>query len=206
MKKANLQAKMVKAWKRTTKRKEEHSVEPNHLSQQFHVTEPNKVWFSDITYVKTEEGWLYVSVSLDLFSRKVVGLSMGASLETPLVVKTLDQAFTHRKRGKELMHHSDRGCQYTSKCFKGFMEEHDVKLSMSHKGCCYDNAVAESFFYTLKTVHVDFCNYRTREEAVNSIFEYIEVFYNRQRLHSTLGYYTPVEYEKLWDIKQCSGF
>ena len=156
-----------------------------------------------ITYVKTEEGWLYVSVSFDLFSRKGVGLSMGASLETPLVVKTLDQAFTHRKPNKGLMHHSDRGCQYTSKHFKGFMEEYDVKLSMSHKGCCYDNAVAESFFHTLKTEHVDFCRYRTREEAVNSIFEYIEVFYNRQRLHSTLGYYSPVEYEKLWNIKQC---
>jgi len=203
MKKANLQAKMVKAWKKTTKRNEDHIAEPNHLSQQFDVTEPNKVWASDITYVKTEEGWLYVSVSLDLFSRKVVGLSMGASLETPLVVKTLDQAFTHRKPNKGLMHHSDRGCQYTSKHFKGFMEEYDVKLSMSHKGCCYDNAVAESFFHTLKTEHVDFCRYRTREEAINSIFEYIEVFYNRQRLHSTLGYYSPVEYEKLWNIKQC---
>ncbi|MBM3207916.1 MAG: IS3 family transposase [Chlamydiae bacterium] len=206
MKKVNLQAKMVKAWKKTTKRNEEHSVEPNHLCQQFDVTEPNKVWVSDITYVPTEEGWLYVSVSLDLFSRKVVGLSMAASLETPLVLNTLDQAFTHRKPGKELMHHSDRGCQYTSKYFKGFMEEYNVKLSMSNKGCCYDNAVAESFFHTLKTEHVDFCKYRTREEAVNSIFEYIEVFYNRQRLHSTLGYYSPAEYEKLWDMKRCSGF
>ena len=100
MKKANLQAKMVKAWKRTAKRKEEHSVEPNRLSQQFDVTEPNKVWVSDITYVKTEEGWLYVSVSLDLFSRKVVGLCMGASLETPLVVKTLDQAFHIANQGR----------------------------------------------------------------------------------------------------------
>lgn len=86
------------------------------------------------------------------------------------------------------------------------MEEHDVKLSMSHAGCCYDNAVAESFFHTLKTEHVDFCKYQAREAAINSIFEYVEVFYNRQRLHSTLGYYSPVEYEKLWDIKECSGF
>ncbi len=100
MKKVNLQAKMVKAWKKTTKKNEKHIAEPNHLSQQFDVTEPNKVWVSDITYVPTEEGWLYVSVSLDLFSRKVVGLSMGSSLETPLVVKTLDQAFTHRKPSK----------------------------------------------------------------------------------------------------------
>lgn len=206
MKKATLQAKMVKAWKKTTQKNLEHIAEPNHLSQQFDVTEPNKVWVSDITYVPTEEGWLYVSVSLDLFSRKVVGLSMGSSLETPLVVKTLDQAFTHRKPSKGLMHHSDRGCQYTSKYFKDFMKEHDVKLSMSHGGCCYDNAVAESFFHTLKTEHVNFFKYRTREEAINSIFEYVEVFYNKLRLHSTLGYYSPVEYEKLWDIKHCSGF
>ena len=117
------------------------------------------MWASDITYVKAEEGWLYVSVSLDLFSRKVEGLSIRASLETPLVVKTPHQAFTHRKPTKGLMHHFDLGCQYTSKHFKGFMEEYDVKLSMSHKGCCYDNAVAESFFHTLKTDHVDFCRY-----------------------------------------------
>ena len=104
------------------------------------------------------------------------------------------------------MHHSDRGCQYTSKDFKALMNENQVELSMSSTGCCYDNAVAESFFHTLKTEHTNFCKYKTREEAMNSIFEYIEVFYNRQRLHSTLSYCTPVEYEELWDMQKCSGF
>jgi transposase InsO family protein len=206
MKKADLQAKMRKAWKRTTKKKEGAVAAPNQLEQQFDVKAPNKVWASDITFVVTEEGWLYVSVCLDLFSRKVVGLSMGASLETPLVLKTLNQAFIHRQPEEGLMHHSDRGCQYTSKDFKALMNEHQVELSMSSTGCCYDNAVAESFFHTLKTEHTNFCRYRTREEAINSIFEYIEVFYNRQRLHSTLGYFTPVEYEKLWDMQKCSDF
>jgi putative transposase len=127
--------------------------------------------------VTSEQGFFYVSVSLDLFSRKVVGISMGFSLETPFVVKTLDQAFTHRKTYKGLMHPSDQGCQYISKYFKDFMKE-----------------------------HVDFFKYRTRGETINSIFEYIEVFYNKWKLHSTLGYYSPVKYDKLWDIKHCSGF
>lgn len=201
MKRVGLQAKMTKAWKMTTKRKEGAVAAPNHLEQQFDVKEPNKIWVSDITFIPTEEGWLYVSVSLDLFSRKVIGLSMGASLETPLVLKTLNQAFIHRDPEVGLMHHSDRGCQYTSKDFRALMNEYQVGLSMSSTGCCYDNAVAESFFHTLKTEHTHFCRYRTREEAMNSIFEYIEVFYNRQRLHSTLNYYTPVEYEELWNIK-----
>ena len=161
---------------------------------------------SDVTFVPTEEGWLYVSVSLDLFSRKVVGLYMGASLETPLVLNTLNQALIHRNPEAGLMHHSDRGCQYTSKDFRTLMNEYQVGLSMSSTGCCYDNAVAESFFHTLKTEHTNFCKYRTREEAMNSIFEYIEVFYNRQRLHSTLSYCTPVEYEELWNMQKCSSF
>jgi len=161
MKKADLQAKMTKAWKRTTKRKEGAIAAPNHLDQQFEVKEPNKVWVSDIMFIPTEEGWLYVSVSLDLFSRKVIELSMGASLETSLVLKTLHQALIHRNPEEGLMHHSDRGCQYTSKDFRTLMNEHQVGLSMSSRGCCYDNVVAESFFHTLKTEHTNFCKYRT---------------------------------------------
>lgn len=201
MQKSKIRAKMTQAWKRTTRQKEGSVAAPNHLNQNFEIDTPNKAWVSDITYIPTEEGWLYVSISLDLFSRKVVGLGMGDSLETALVVKTLDQAFLHRKPECGLMHHSDRGCQYTSNDFKALMEKHQVLLSMSGRGHCYDNAVAESFFHTLKTEHTSFYKYRTREEAMNSIFEYIEVFYNRQRLHSTLGYISPEDYESLWKVK-----
>ena len=204
MRKASISSKIRKAWKRTTKVNKSAIAAPNRLQQNFKVDAPNKVWVSDITYVPTQEGWLYVSVSLDLFSRKVVGLGMDSSLHTPIVMKTLEQAFAHRRPGEGLMHHSDKGCQYTSDDFKNLMQQEKVELSMSSTGHCYDNAVAESFFHVLKTEHVNLCTFRTREEAKNSIFEYVEVFYNRERIHATLGYLSPVEYEMLWSNKQFS--
>jgi putative transposase len=204
MRKASISSKTRKAWKRTTKVNKSAIAVPNRLQQNFKVDAPNKVWVSDITYVPTQEGWLYVSVSLDLFSRKVVGLGMDSSLLTPIVMKTLEQAFAHRRPGEGLMHHSDKGCQYTSDDFKSLMQKEKVELSMSGTGHCYDNAVAESFFHVLKTEHVNLCTFRTREEAKNSIFEYVEVFYNRERIHATLGYLSPVEYEMLWSNKQFS--
>lgn len=124
-----------------------------------------------------------------------MGLSMGDKLQTNLVTRALNQAILHRDTKKGLMHHSDKGCQYTSKEFKELTEKYGIKLSMSGTGNCYDNAVAESFFHTLKTEHTNFCNYRIREEAKNSIFDYIETFYNQKRLHSTLGYLSPVDFE-----------
>lgn len=204
MQKSQIRAKMKQAWKKTTKVKEGAVAEPNHLQQDFQTDQPNKKWVSDITYVYTQEGWLYVSATLDLFSRKIIGLAMGDNLKTSLVLKTLNQAFIHRQPEAGLLHHSDRGCQYTSNDFAMFMKKHEVKLSMSGTGYCYDNAVMESFFHTLKTEHTDLCNFRTREEAINSIFEYIEVFYNRQRLHSTLGYCSPMEFENLWEKQKYS--
>ena len=141
-----------------------------------------------------------MSISLDLFSRRVVGLGMGNSIKTSLVLKTLNQAFLHKDTGSELMHHSGRGCQYTNSDFKGLMEKHQVLLSMGCTRQWYDNLVAESFFHAIKTEHTNFYNYRTREEAMNSIFEYIEVFYNCERLHSMFGYMPPVYYEELWQI------
>jgi len=197
MKQEKIQARMRKKWKKTTQpSKKAVEIAPNHLDQQFTVNEPNKVWVSDITYVWTAEGWLYVAVVLDLFSRRVVGLSMGDRLETELVTRALKQALYRRLINGELMHHSDRGCQYTSKEFRDLTLSHGIRLSMSAKGHCYDNAVAESFFHTMKTEHIYLTHYRTREEAKTSIFEYIEVFYNRLRLHSTLGYMSPLEFEK----------
>jgi len=202
MKQEKIQAKMRKKWKVTTQpSKKVELVAPNYLEQNFIVEAPGKVWVSDITYVATQEGWLYVAVVIDLFSRKVVGLAMGDRLETSLVVKALKQALYKSDKNQDLMHHSDRGSQYTSKEFKEVAARHGIQLSMSGKGRCYDNAVAESFFHTLKTEETHLCNYRIREEAKMSIFEYIEVFYNRKRLHSTLGYNSPVEFEVAWENK-----
>ena len=203
MKGEKIQAKMRKKWKKTTiASKKVVEIAPNHLDQQFSVERPNKVWVSDITYVWTTEGWLYVAVVLDLFSRKVVGLSMGDSLETELVTKALKQALYRRELATtDLMHHSDRGCQYTSKEFKELTLRHGIQISMNGKGHCYDNAVAESFFHSLKTEEVHLNRYRTREEGKAAIFEYIEVFYNRQRLHSTIGYRPPAEFEEEWENK-----
>jgi transposase InsO family protein len=157
MRKAQIAGKMKKPWKKTTKVDKSALTVPNLVKQQFQVEEPNKIWVSDITYIPTDEGWLYVSVSLDLFSRKVVGLCMDQTLHTSLVLRTLGQAFMRRTPDAGLMHHSDKGCQYTSEDFKILMGQQNVVLSMSGTGHCYDNAVAESFFHSLKTEHVNFC-------------------------------------------------
>lgn len=196
MRKAHLVAKMRKCFKRTTRVDGKHKVANNLLRQDFIAAKPNQKWVSDITYVKTQEGWLYVAIVLDLFSRRVVGLAMGESLHTSLVLKALQQALWRRKPTYGLCHHSDRGCQYTSEAYQNLLAANGIACSMSGTGNCYDNAVAESFFHTLKTESVSFTRYATREEAKSSIFEYIEVFYNNQRRHSTLGYLSPTEFER----------
>jgi transposase InsO family protein len=203
MRKANICAKMVKRRKKISYPPVKNSslVVPNHLQQQFTVDYPNKVWVSDITYIPTKEGWLYLCAFMDIYSRKIVGLSMSKRIDTTLVSRALQQAVIHRNPPKGLIHHSDKGSQYTSTAFKEQTSSYGITLSMSGKGCCYDNAVAESFFHTLKTEHVNFCDFRTREEGVNSLFEYIEVFYNRERRHSTLGYLSPVEFETINEKK-----
>ncbi len=199
MRKGHIRAKMKKFKKKTTTPDKNAETTPNHLNQNFSINIPNSVWVSDITYIPTQEGWLYLAIVMDLFSRKIVGMSMGDRLETKLVTRALEQAVMHRTVEKSLMHHSDKGCQYTSKEFRRLTDQYGIKLSMSGKGNCYDNAVAESFFHTLKTEHTNFFNYRLREEAKASIFEYIEVFYNRKRLHFTLGYMSPELFEKLYE-------
>ena len=180
MNKHGIAAKMRKSWKRTTKQGTREA-SSNLLEQDFRAEAPNEKWASDITYIPTGEGWLYVSCTIDLFSRKVVGLSMGNRLTTDLVEKTLSQAVWQRTPDRGIIHHSDRGCQYTSASFGGLAQKYGIVLSMSDKGNCYDNAVMESFFHTLKTEHVHLRRFRTRDEAKSSIFEYIEVFYNRKR-------------------------
>jgi len=195
MKKVGLTAKMRRLFKTTTTLDQQKTAAPNRLGQDFTATMPNEKWVADITYVRTLEGWLYLAVVLDLFSRKVVGLSMSPSLHTELVLKALEQALQRRQPSNSLQHHSDRGCQYTSEAFQALLAKNNIICSMSGAGNCYDNAVAESFFHSLKTECIYFERYDNRQQAMNSIFEYVEVFYNNQRRHSTLGYLPPVEFE-----------
>jgi len=180
---------------RTTDSKHSHPVAPNILDQDFTTGAPNRVWVSDITYIPTDEGWLYLAATMDLFSRKVVGWSMSASMPATLVLGALETAIDLRSPSPGLVHHSDRGVQYAAHAFQGMLDQHGIVCSMSRKGNCYDNAAQESFFHTLKTELCDHEHYRTHAEARASVFEFIEVFYNRQRLHSTLGYRSPIEFE-----------
>lgn len=198
MNKAGIEAKMNKRFKVTTKANPKAKAAPNLLQQDFNAEAPNQRWVADVTYVATKEGWLYVAVVLDLFSRRVVGLSMGERMTADLVLKALEQAILHRGPGAGLVHHSDRGSQYTSKDFQSLLLLYGMIASMSGIGNCYDNAAMESFFHTLKTEHVYFEYYSTRAQAMQSIFEYVEVFYNRKRRHSTLGYVSPVAFENQW--------
>lgn len=175
---------------------------PNLLNQKFEVSKPNEIWLADITYIKTLDGWLYIAAILDLFSRRIVGLSMSNRMQTDLVKKALQQAVMHRKPGNSLIHHSDRGAQYTSEEFRLAAENYNMQLSMN-SGSCYDNAPMESFFHTVKTEHTYLMELKTRMETKNDIFEFIEIFYNRQRSHSKLGYLSPCEFEKMYFEKQC---
>jgi len=171
-------------------------VADNVLGRLFDPSRPNEAWVADITYIQTAEGWLYLAVVEDLFSRMIVGWSMDATMTSRLVVDALDMALKRRKPGEGLLTHSDRGSQYASEHYQLLLERHAIACSMSGVGQCWDNAPAESFFATLKKELVHDERYTTREAARASIFEYIEVFYNNQRLHSTLGYVTPAAYEQ----------
>ena len=179
----------------TTQRKPGVVPAPNWLNQEFTAVAPNRKWVSDFTYIDTAEGWLYLATVLDLFSRKVVGWAMSEWMDTDLVETAWQMALLGRRPEPGLLHHSDQGSQYTSAAYQKSLTTALVQLSMSRVGNCYDNAVAESFFGTLKTECVT-SQFATRALAHTSIFEYIEVWYNRQRLHSTLGYLSPVEFER----------
>jgi transposase InsO family protein len=200
MREGGLKAKMPKRFKVTTKASASGTVRPNLLQQAFIVDQPHKVWVSDISYIPTLEGWLYLAITLDLFSRRVIGMAMDERLHTQLVLKALSQALYHRGTKTQTLHHSDRGSQYTSQAFFEMADQNGMTLSMSGTGNCYDNAVAESFFHTLKNEMNLHKPFKTREEAKQALFEYIEVFYNRQRRHSTLGYLSPVEFEKRYTL------
>ena len=180
----------------TTNSKHDYSVWPNVLERNFVVEKPNAVWVSDITYIWTLEGWLYLAAVLDLFSRGIVGLAMDKTIADTLTTQAMNQAILRRSPAKGLICHSDRGSQYASHNFKAILSQNKFVGSMSRKGDCWDNAVAESFFHTLKVELVHRNRFRTRDEAKRKIFEYVEMYYNRRRAHSTLGYLSPFEYER----------
>ncbi|MCB9858796.1 MAG: IS3 family transposase [Phycisphaerales bacterium] len=180
---------------RTTDSSHGLPVAENLLAREFDRSEANQVWVSDITYIPTEKGWLYLATTLDLYSRRIVGWSMCERMTSDLVIDALAMAIEQRRPPSGLMHHSDRGSQYASHAFRNMLAAHGMICSMSRKGEVYDNAVIESFYATLKRELVNGSQYATRDDARRAIFEWIEVFYNRQRLHSSLGYRSPADYE-----------
>lgn len=179
----------------TTNSKHDHPIATDLLQRNFMAAAPNRAWVSDITYIGTEEGWLYLAVIMDLFSRRIVGWSMGSTMDVSLVTSALGMAVENRRPAPGCIFHSDRGSQYACAEFRGALKANGFIASMSRRGDCYDNAAAESLHHSLKTECVLLCDYKTRDEARASVFDYIERFYNRQRLHSSIGYQSPVEFE-----------
>jgi putative transposase len=172
------------------------AVAPNTLDRRFEATAPNRKWVADFTYIWTAEGWLYVAAVIDLYSRRVVGWSMSAEMTSDLVTNALMMALWRRGKSDALLHHSDRGSQYTSEAFQRLMADHGVTCSMSRAGNCWDNAAMESFFSSLKTERTARKTYRTRDQARADVFDYIECFYNPRRRHSTLRYLSPIAFEE----------
>lgn len=197
MREEDLEVQTRRKFKVTTDSKHDKPIAPNLLEREFSIDTPNTAYVGDITYIPTREGWLYLAVVIDLCSRAVVGWSMGSRITAGLVNGAMLMALWQRKPAKGLIFHSDRGSQYASDSYNKILNDHGVKGSMSKKGDCWDNAVAESFFHTLKTELVYHDDYKTRDEARAAIFEYIEVFYNRQRLHSANGNEAPLIFEMM---------
>jgi len=179
----------------TTDSNHNRQVAPNRLNQYFLTAKPNEVYVGDITYIPTQQGWLYLATVIDLYSRKVVGWSMDKSMTTTLVNDALLMAIKARKPAPGLISHTDRGTQYASDEHKRLLKDHGIVQSMSRRGNCYDNAVAESFFHSLKTELTHHIKFETRSQANQAIFDYIETFYNRKRLHSSNNYMSPVDFE-----------
>lgn len=197
MKELEIAPKRKRRFKATTDSKHDMPVSEHLLKRQFGALQPNLVWVSDITYIDTREGWLYLAVFIDLYSRKVVGWSMSDRMTADLIVNAYEMATQRRKILAPSLVHSDRGSQYASDLFRKALKKcKKVKQSMSRKGNCWDNAVSESFFGALKSECIYRTIFNTREEAEMAIFDYIEIFYNKVRLHSTLGYVSPAEFEE----------
>ena len=195
-KKLGISCKQKKKFKATTDSKHTHPVADNLLDQRFETTAPGKVWMTDITYIPTDEGWLYLAGHKDLFTGQLVGYAMGARMTKALVMQSLFSAVAAKRPAKGLIHHSDRGSQYCAPAYRKMLKQFGMTASMSRKGNCYDNAPMESFWGTLKQELVHHRRYSTRQEAIREITEYIEVFYNRQRRQARLGYLSPIVYEQ----------
>jgi putative transposase len=191
----DIRAKHSKRYKLTTQSKHSHPVAPNLLDRNFEAERPNEKWVSDITYILTAEGWLYLAGIMDLYSRKIVGWAMDKRMTSDLVCNAFKMAVVQRQPEHGLLHHSDRGSQYASKPYQDLLKQYQCQISMSRKGNCWDNAPMESFFATLKNELVHHQSYLTKAQAKSDIFAYIEGFYNRVRLHSTLDYLSPEQFE-----------
>ena len=196
MREAGLKGCPRRRYKVTTERDPVHPVAPNLIRQDFTAKAPNQRWAADTTYIATHRGWLYLAVVMDLYSRRIVGWSMNRLHSRHLVIDALKMATDSRQPESELIHHSDRGCQYTSEDFRNALDRHGIQPSMSGRGNCYDNAVVESFFGLLKRECVNRCRYRTHDEARRDLFDYIECFYNRKRRHGYLGNISPAAFEE----------
>jgi len=190
-----IRGKQARRFRVTTDSAHGLAVSPNHVGRQFTAARPNQLWMSDVTFLPTAEGWCYLAVLLDAYSRRVVGWALGPTLSTTLPLAALHRALAIRRPPRGLVHHSDRGSQYASAAYQGVLQQHGVTGSMSRAGDCWDNAVVESFFHTLKVERVHDRRYATWEEAHADVADYIERFYNRQRRHSTLGYLSPAMFE-----------
>jgi putative transposase len=193
-----LRAKQVRRYKSTTKRNKRHPVAPNLLKRDFRADRPDHKWLTDITYIPTQEGWLYLAVILDLYNRGIVGWAMSERMTSALTINALQMAIRERRPGGGLIHHSDQGSQYTDGTYQALLKDHGIQASMNGVGTWYDNAPMESFFGTLKSELVHHRVYHTRDEARPDLFFYIEAFYNRRRRHSSLDYLSPEAYEQLY--------
>lgn len=196
MRRYGIQSKVHKRFVVTTNSRHERPAADNLLSQHFHTDEPNRKWVADVTFIPTRSGWLYLATIMDLFSRKIIGWSMGKHNSIDLVINALNMAIRQRGQIEGVVLHSDRGIPYASNRYQDQMRKHGIVCSMSRKGNCWDNAAMESFYHSLKTEWVMFEDYKTRAQARSSLFKYIELFYNRRRRHSTLRYMNPVTYEE----------
>jgi len=205
MNEADVKARQRRKYKVTTNSNHKQPVFDNLVNREFDVAQPDQVYVADVTYIWTQEGWLYLAVVIDLHSRRVVGWSMSSRMKAKLVCDALQMAVWRRRPKAGLIHHSDRGSQYASRAFRRLLKAHGIKGSMSRKGDCWDNAVVESFFGSLKQELVQWQSYQTRYEAQQDILEYISMFYNSTRLHSYLGYMSPNDFEgKLKEMKKAA--
>lgn len=198
MRENGLKSRTVRKYKATTNSKHNQPVDDNVLNQTFTAERPNQVWMSDITYVWTAEGWLYVASIMDLYTRKIVGWKADSRMTKELVISALDDAYKREKPADGVLHHSDRGSQYASNEYQARLKKYKIKGSMSRKGNCYDNACIEAFHSVIKRELIHLETYKTRKRAHRDIWEYIEIWYNHLRIHSSIGYRTPVQFQSVY--------